>query len=275
MHYKLALIAKDIKNSVTPMVYRAFAADVGVEISYDILNIEEEDLAKTIDFVRNNLNGCTITMPYKQKALDYMDELDESAVRCGSTNLVVVKDGRLIAYNADGWGFIRALKLRGISVGDANVVLLGAGGVAYSIAYNLSIHGVRSVKVVNLYPEQAEKLCEKFGSRFTPYPLNYDVLAQCCKGADLFINASVMGQIGYDEFRSFDFLKNLLPGATVYDVNYSNPDSKLVPTALEMGIPAQNGKSMSACQGIRAMEIWTGKTPSDEAARELLSSLTR
>jgi len=272
MDYKIALIAKDIKNSVTPLIYRAFAADMGIEISYDIHNIPESELEKTIEFARRNLDGFTITMPYKQVALQYMDELDDSALQCGSTNCVLVKEGKLISYNTDGWGFIRALRQRGADVANADVVMLGAGGVAYSIAYNLSINGVNSVKVVNLYMDQATALCQKFGKRFTPYELNDQNLLDCCRDADLFINASVMGQLGYDEFQSFDFLKMLAPGATVYDVNYSNPDSKLVPTALQMGIPAQIGKSMTACQAVRALEIWTGRTPSDEAVRALVNS---
>jgi shikimate dehydrogenase len=272
MDYKLGLVAKDIQNSVTPTVYSAFAADLGLEISFDIMNIPEDKLSDTLEYARQNLNGFNITMPYKQAALAYMDELDETAVQCGSTNTVLVQSGRLIAYNTDGWGLIRALKQRGVEVENADVVMLGAGGVGYSIAYNLMVNRVRSVKVVNIFLDQAEALCQKFGPVFTPHPLTYENLASCCENADLFINASVMGQIGYDEFTSFDFLKELNLDATVFDVNYSNPNSKLVPTAGSMGIPAYNGKSMTACQGIRAMEIWTGKAPSDEAAIALVES---
>ena len=125
--------------------------------------------------------------------------------------------------------------------------------------------------VVNLFPEQAEALCQKFGEGFTPYPLSYPVLAERCKGADLFINASVMGQLGYDEFQTFDFLDNMAPGAAVFDVNYSNPNSKLVPTALAKGMPAFKGRRMTACQGIRAISIWTGREPSRQATEALIA----
>ena len=171
----------------------------------------------------------------------------------------------------DGWGLIRALEDQGISVAGKRVVMLGAGGVASSIAYNLSINRASSVDVVNLFPEQAEALCQKFGEGFTPYPLSYPVLAERCKGADLFINASVMGQLGYDEFQTFDFLDNMAPGAAVFDVNYSNPNSKLVPTALVKGMPAFKGRRMTACQGIRAISIWTGREPSRQATEALIA----
>lgn len=275
MTYHFGLIAKDIKNSVTPRTYEVFCEDLGFEDTFEIFNIPENQLEQTIEHARRTLHGFNVTMPYKQAALKYMDELDESAVKCGSTNTVLVRDGKLIAYNTDGWGLIRALHDRGVDIEGRRVVMLGAGGVACSIAYNLSVNGVKEVSVVNLFPEQTEALCSRFGERFHPYPLTYEVLEEQCKGADLFINASVMGQLGYDEFKSLKFLDNLAPGAAVFDVNYSNPDSLLVPTALSKGIPAWKGRCMSASQGIRAMEIWTGHQPSNASVERLIAELEK
>lgn len=271
MKYKFGLIAKDIQNSVTPIVYGAFSEDTGIDSSYTIYNVPEEKFVETIEFFRANMQGFNVTMPYKQVALKYMDELDESAVKCGSTNTVLVRDGKLIGYNTDGWGLIRALSDQGIQVSGKKIVMLGAGGVAYSIAYNLAVNNAARVDVVNIFPEQTEALCKNFGPTFCPHPLNYDVLKECCTGADIFINASVMGQIGYDEFTSFEFLDVMAPGAAVFDVNYSNPDSKLVPAAREREIPAFKGRRMTACQGIRAFQIWTGKEPSLESVEQLIA----
>ena len=47
MDYKLGLVAKDIQNSVTPTVYGAFATDLGLEISFNIMNIPENELSDT------------------------------------------------------------------------------------------------------------------------------------------------------------------------------------------------------------------------------------
>ena len=209
-------------------------------------------------------------MPYKQAALKFMDEFDESALKCGSTNTVEIRDGKLVAYNTDGWGMIHLLGLKGVPVTGKKIVMLGAGGVAYSISYHLSAKKVANVEVVNIFPEQAEALCEKFGPVFKPHLFTYENLELCCEGADLFVNASVMGQLGYDEFQNFNFLDNLAKGAAVFDVNYSNPDSKLVPAALEKGLPAWCGKGMTACQGIRAFEIFTGKRPLEASALALI-----
>lgn len=272
---KLGLIAKDIHNSVSPTVYETLGKAVGTEVSYEILNVPEDKLTEAVEYGRKNWDGFNVTMPYKQTILKYMDEIDESAEHCESTNTVAVKDGKLRAFNTDGWGFIKALQMEGYDFTGKKVVLVGAGGVAFSIAYNLSINGVESVEVVNLIPEQTERLCEKFGSRFSPHPLSAEILSECSRDADLFINASVLGQVGYDDYESFDFLDRLKKDAWVFDVNYSNPNALLLKKAAEKGLPAYKGSYMTACQGIKVMQIWSGKTPDAEAVRELAKKLSQ
>lgn len=268
--YKLGLIAKDIQNSVSPMIYETLMTSIGEKSTYEIQNVPEEKLAEAVEYARSHWQGFNVTMPYKQAILSYMDEVDESAEQCGSTNTVLVKDGKLIAYNTDGFGLIKAMQRVGFDFNGKKVVMLGAGGVAFSIAYNLSINGVVRVDVVNLFENQTANLCKKFGSRFFPHPLDYDELAKCCDGADLFINASVMGQVGYDEFSRFDFLDVLKPEAPVFDVNYSNPKALLLPTAREKGHKAYIGSNMTACQAVRVMQIWTGREPTEEAIGKLV-----
>lgn len=273
MRYRLGLIAKDIHNSVTPHVYGAFARALGVEISFDIFNVMPEQLYDTVNYAKENLNGFNVTMPYKQRMLDFADDIDESSKKCGSTNVILVKDKKLIAYNTDGWGFIKALQLKGFYFEGKKVVMVGAGGVALSIAYNLGLARVRHVDVINKYPDETQQLCTRFGQAFQPHELSDESLYSCCKDADYFINASVLGQVGYDDYADLGFLSQLKRSAVVYDVNYSNTDANLPKAAKEAGLGAYNGKSMTACQGIRAMEFWTGRAPSDEAARQLVEEM--
>lgn len=270
--YKLGLIARDIHNSVTPRVYQGYAKDLGVEVDYKILNIEPEKLAETVRFTRENWNGFTVTMPYKQKMLRFVDVIDETAQGCGSTNTVLVKDGKLIAYNTDGWGLIKAFSLEGISVKDKKVVMVGAGGVALSIGYNLKVNGAREVDVLNVDIEQARRLRERFGESFSYTFLSDGALKHACKNADIFINASILGQVGYDDYKTFGFLKQMKPNAVVFDVNYSNPDAGLLPAAKAAGLRTYIGSSMSICQGIKAMEFWTGRAPSDQAAVGIIAA---
>lgn len=271
MTYKFALLAKDIHNSVLPRTYDFFGKRLGFDVEFEVFNVPQEKLDETVAHMKATLDGFTVTMPYKVKIMDYCDELDVSAEKCGSANTVLVKDGKLIGYNTDGWGMIKCLELKGHSFHGKKVALVGAGGVARSIAYNLSINGVTGVDVLNVFEHETQALVSKMGPLFTGHMLNDENLVSCAKGADVFINASILGQVGYDDFADFGFLDGLAPGAIVFDVNYSNPDAKLPKAASQKGIVNYVGKAMSSCQGIRAMEIWTGKKPSDQDAMELVA----
>jgi len=271
MHYKFGLIAKDIHNSVTPTVYKTFGRDLGMDIDFEIFNVPQEQLMSTVTTARNGLDGFNVTMPYKVKMMDLVDELDESAVRCGSTNVVAVMPGRkLKAYNTDGWGLVKALALQGCSFNGRKVVMVGAGGVALSIAYNLSINGVTDVEVLNKFPVETERLCGRFGPLFHGHGLDAAELKKAATDADFFINASVLGQVGYDDYTDLSFLDSLKHDAVVFDCNYSKPNAALPAAARAKGLRTFVGRMMSTCQGIRAMEIWTGRTPSDDSARRLI-----
>ena len=83
--YKLGLIAKDIQNSVSPMIYETLMTSIGEKSTYEIQNVPEEKLAEAVEYARSHWQGFNVTMPYKQAILSYMDEIDESAEQCGST----------------------------------------------------------------------------------------------------------------------------------------------------------------------------------------------
>ena len=273
MTYRLGLIARDIHNSVTPIVYKTFASNAGIDIDFEIFNVEPEKLDETVAMARETLDGFNVTMPYKRKILEYADAIDTSAEQCGSANVIKTVDGKFTAYNTDGWGLIKALALEAHEVAGKHVVLVGAGGVALSIAYHLSVNNVGRVDVINLIYEEGQLLCDRFGDRFFMHLLNDQALNDCSRDADIFINACVLGQVGYDDYQDVRFLKQLKKDSVVYDVNYSKEKPNLLEGARSYGLDAYNGKSMTACQGIRAMEIWTGKSPSDDAARHLIAMM--
>ena len=171
MKYKFALLAKDMHNSVLPRTYDFYGKSLGYEVDFNIINVNENELAETLEKMRSELDGFTVTMPYKVKIMEFCDELDVSAEKCGSSNTVLVKDGKFIGYNTDGWGMVKCLALKGYSFEGKNVVLVGAGGVALSIAYNLSINKVKHVDVLNKFPNETERLLARMDDRFTGYDL--------------------------------------------------------------------------------------------------------
>ncbi len=269
---RLGIIAQDLRATVTPLVYRAMTAEIGVPISYEIRNVDLAGFPQALERARVELDGLTVTMPYKRVVLNYADRIDESALACGSANVLLVKNKKITAYSTDGWGLVKYLSFASLSLSGKRIVLLGAGGAAHSIAWQLRENGAAEIDVINRSTDHAEALCARFGKRFIPYPLTPAQLRACCDGADFFINATSLGQLGCEDFADLRFLFALPPNGVVVDLNYANPEARLIPAARERGLRALDGRGVATCQALRAVTIWTGKAPSDAAAQDLIQS---
>lgn len=272
-NFRLALAAENIKNSVSPFVYQYYADSLGFTINFEIFNISENELQDFIKYARDNLDGFSTTMPYKQIVLKYADKIDVSAKNSIASNVIQIRDKSLTAYNTDGWGFIKALSLKGIDVEGKKLLIIGAGGAASSIAYNLDINNAGHITVLNRSLLKAEKLCSSLKAAHTSDVLNSETLSKYCSSSDIIVNASSIGQVGFDDFLDISFMGYVKKDAVIFDVNYSNEDAKLLKEAKRRGITAINGKFMVVCQGIQAIEIWTGKRPEDRAAVELIEKI--
>ena len=63
---KLCLIGKNIKNSRSPELYHSFAKRDWVDLSYELRDLDREDLPAFVDEVRSGkYAGFNVTAPYK------------------------------------------------------------------------------------------------------------------------------------------------------------------------------------------------------------------
>jgi shikimate dehydrogenase len=91
-----------------------------------------DDIQKSIEAVKIlGVSGFAVSMPFKEKILEYVDEIDKTALDIGAANTVINNDGFLTAYNTDWRGvynFFKDLKL-------PHVNIIGTGGFAKAIIY--------------------------------------------------------------------------------------------------------------------------------------------
>lgn len=269
---KACLIGEHIKYSVSPSVYNFFGKELSLNVEYDVKNLKECELCEFAKYSRKNLTGFNITMPHKQNIIKHLDSLDNSVLDCGACNAVKNLDGRLVGYNTDGGGVILALKINGFDVKDKNILMLGAGGAAMSIAKSFEKSGVKTLTILNRTLKNAQNLCDKLDCNTYCDTLNNDNLIKYTKSSDLLLNASTLGQTGHDDFSDFSFLvqnKNLI----VFDINYSNPLAKLPIESNKKNIKYINGKWMVACQAVEVMDIWFNLNINDDIITRLIESL--
>lgn len=103
------------------------------------------------------MRGTGVSMPNKQLACEYVDELTPAAKLVGAINTIVNDDGYLRGYNTDGTGHIRAIKESGFDIKGKTMVLLGAGGASTAIGAQGAIEGLKEIKLFNRRDEFFDK----------------------------------------------------------------------------------------------------------------------
>ena len=131
------------------------------------------------------LAGFSVTMPFKEEILFYLDELDDLAKKIGAVNTVVNKDGKLIGYNTDITGAIKAIEAK-MKIQNKNVTILGAGGASRAIAFGI-IQQNGKLTILNRTVEKAKKLALEFECDFGPLK-NFEKIK-----TDILINTTSVG----------------------------------------------------------------------------------
>ena len=97
------LIGKKLTYSFSPMIHKYFG-----DYEYELVECNEEEIRLILS--EKKFKGLNITNPYKIMAKEYCDKLDESAIKTGSVNTIVNKNGSLYGYNTDYNGLLYMIK---------------------------------------------------------------------------------------------------------------------------------------------------------------------
>ena len=153
-----------IVHSLSPLIHSTWIAAAGLNARYEASGPEDEaDFKSLIAEGRDGgLAGLNVTAPYKALALSLADEATPTAEACGSANLLVFREGRVLADSTDGLGLMQALaeQAAGLDVAGRGVVILGAGGATRAAAVALKSAGAE-VGLLNRTRPRAEALADE------------------------------------------------------------------------------------------------------------------
>lgn len=257
-----ALIGDPVGQSLSPAMHNAAFRALGLNCAYITLRVPKPTLANAIAGVRAlGIAGLNVTIPHKISIISLLDELDESANLVGAVNTVKNNRGKLIGFNTDGEGALRALEEKIGSVKGKEVVLLGAGGAARAIAFSLARVGAR-LTIANRTVPRAQALAsaveQKLSTNVKVASLNRAELTKALKNVDVLINATSVGM--HPKIDKTLVRANMMRrGLVVYDIVYQPLRTKLLREARRAGGKTIDGLGMLVHQGALAFEIWTGK----------------
>ena len=245
---KYGLIGYPLGHSFSVNYFNQKFADEGINAKY--INFEITDVDQIIEVVSANpeLKGLNVTIPYKERVIEFLDQLSPEARAIGAVNVIrVTHDGGKIhmkGFNSDVIGFTQSIEPM-LESYHKKALVLGTGGASKAICYGLKSLGVEPV-CVSRY-ERPETICYK------------DITADVVKEYNVIVNCTPVGmfprsndcpQLPYDALDD----KNIL-----YDLVY-NPDTTLfMRRGAERGAQVKNGLEMLLLQAFASWEMWNGK----------------
>jgi 3-dehydroquinate dehydratase / shikimate dehydrogenase len=246
-----------VSHSLSPVIMNAAMRRENVNGVY--LPLHAKTLKDLLTCVREiPIHGLSVTMPYKEAILKYLDNTDSHTTKIGACNTVVrAQDGKLYGFNTDTAGIVRPLEQR-IALEGAKILVLGAGGAARAAVFGLKERGAE-IWILNRTPAPAQKLAREAKARAIKRSdlkkLSFDVI----------INATPLGM---GAGRESPLNEHELNARYVLDMVYDPPETRLVKLARERGLQVIPGIEMLVHQAARQFEIWTGKpAPWDEMLR--------
>ena len=111
MQSKVGILGDPISHSISPVFQQAAFNNLGIKAVYEPWLVSPDKLEEKINELRNDdYFGANVTIPHKVKAINYIDEVDHWAYKIGSINTIVNRKGKLLGFNTDGFGFLKALQ---------------------------------------------------------------------------------------------------------------------------------------------------------------------
>ena len=276
----IGVIGKNIKNSLSPLFHNQIILKYSLNFCYLPFQVAETDLGKAIQGIKAlNIRGVNITFPYKEKAIEFLDKVEESARRIGAVNTIVNNKGFLTGYNTDLVGFKKSLQEDGkFVIKEKKAVILGAGGAARAVVYALLEEEIEEICIFNRTLEKAKKIKQNLSSFFpksciSVFPLEGEDLKDKIEKAHLLVNATSLGMPPRVDNTPLPDEKLFHPDLLVYDLIYHPARTLFLRQAERAGAKIINGLPMLVYQGIESFHLWTGLKPEGKEVLEIIKGI--
>lgn len=269
----VGLAGRGIQASRSPVMHEREGARLGIPLRYalvdfDVLGLKDSGIGAVVRAAAElGFAGLNVTHPFKQTVIPALDELSPEAETIGAVNTVVIRDGRCIGHNTDGWGFAESLRQARPALPIGRVVQFGAGGAGAAVAYALDGLGVAELAIIDQSPERAEALAARLRRGGSGRIIAASRAVEEKVGwAEGIVNTTPVGMKSYP---GTPFPTALLSRRHwVADIVYFPENTELLRAAGAAGCRTVPGSGMAVYQAVRAFELFTGAPPDPRAMAE-------
>ncbi len=242
--FKFGLIGKDISYSFSKKYFTEKFQKLGLNTykynNYDIPEIEEFPFI--IYQQEEQFQGFSVTIPYKQSIMKYLDEVDADAQKIGAVNTIkVTEDNRLIGYNTDVYGFRKSIEPL-LQKHHKKALILGTGGASKAVASVL---------------EKLEIEYDFVSRNVSENSLLYSMLTkEIIEEYTVIINCTPQGTHPNIEDAPNIPYQFITDKHVLFDLIYNPSETKFLQEGKKKGAIIKNGFEMLELQAEKSWEIW-------------------
>ena len=265
------VIGDPIGHSLSPAVHNTAFRREGLNKVLVPFRIPADSLKESLDSLRwLGMKGFSITIPHKETVIPLMNRVDESVQTLKACNTAVHEKDGWVGHNTDYSAAMECLEAvlkrsqpdSENPLRDKQVLILGAGGVARTIAAGLLQRGA-GVTLCARKDEKATKLAEELNCKSIPWTARASTIN------DILINGTPVGMhpnvdespVPVAAFRS---------GMLVFDTIYRPENTLFVKQARERECVAITGVHMFVRQAALQYKYYTGQPAPEELMYEVV-----
>lgn len=219
-----------------------FAKEKILDCEFNAFPIEKIELLPQLIKDNQTLKGLSVTIPYKESVIPFLDELDATAKKIGAVNCIKIAEGKLKGYNTDAFGFRQSIKPF-LESHHERALILGTGGASKAVYHVLKEIGIDCYFVTRNKTDE---------NQFTYEEVNENML----NAFKLIINATPLGMFpNIDSCPAIPY-QFISSSHLLYDLVYNPDETEFLKKGKIKRATIVNGFSMLQHQAEEAWRIW-------------------
>lgn len=267
------VVADPVAHSHSPLIHNRAMQHAGVNARYLPFRVPPDDLNAFIAACPQiGIHGISITIPHKERALDYCTQAEASATGIGAINTLIFDQNDRLGYNTDYRAAMDCINAAysksdvAVSHQGRRALILGAGGVSRAIAWGLKQRGAE-VTIASRSYDRAAAMAHELGTRVVTWDDRH------AQNPQLLINGTPVGmhpnvdEAPYDKAAINNFM-------VVFDTVYNPENTLLIKHAREMKAKVITGVDMFVRQAAYQFKLFTGREAPTQLMRDAIKEAT-
>ena len=253
------MFGESLPHTWSPQIHNSLFRLAELDAVYLPVTVPGDKIGSAVDVFRSCFAGFNVTIPYKERIIPFLDEVDDAVRACGAVNTVENRQGKLIGHITDGLGMLHAIEEGGVATTCADALVLGGGGAARVAAYEFLVRGGRVTLAVR-NKEKGMQLVKELADTQMDGMARIDLctLGEICRAHDILINCTPVGM--YPRIDESPVDGDVVSRCkAVFDAVYNPRETRLLSLARERGVNCIEGLGMLFYQAVEAQKIWLGE----------------